>query len=58
MTDRTPRRAGLAFLRSRTKEFGQAGSKCAESLKFYSLNGLRRKPQKIGPILEDRAEST
>jgi hypothetical protein len=58
MTDRTPRRAGLAFLQSRTKRIGLAGSKCAESLKFYSLKGLRRKPQKIGPVLEGRAEST
>jgi hypothetical protein len=48
----------LAFLQSRATRVGPAGSKRAESLKFYSLKGLRRKPQKSGPVLKDRAEST
>ena len=52
-------RTGLAFLQSGTKRVGPTGSKRAESLKFYSLKGLRCKPEKkIGPVLEGRAEST
>jgi hypothetical protein len=52
-------RAGLAFLQSGTTRVGPAGSKRAESLKFYSLKGLRCKPQKkLARSCRGRAEST
>jgi len=52
-------RAGLAFLQSGTTRVGPTGSKRVESLKFYSLKGLRCKPQKkLARSWRGRAEST